>query len=74
MRKRINCISPLDFKADFTVERKVSVIMIEYKFDTTVQHLKYQVLREVARHAWDGDLLAHLMDIPKEIVLSLIHI
>ncbi len=68
MREKINCISPLDFKADFTVERKVSVIMIKYKFDTTVQHLKYQVLREVARHAWEGDLLAHLMDIPKEIV------
>ena len=26
------------------------------KFDTKVQYLKYKVLREVARHAWD-DLL-----------------
>ena len=24
------------------------------KFDTKVQHLKYKVLREVARQAWDG--------------------
>ena len=24
------------------------------KFDTKVQHLKYKVLREVAREAWDG--------------------
>ena len=26
------------------------------KFDTKVQHLKYKVLREVARHEWAGDL------------------
>ena len=26
-----------------------------YKFDTKVQHLKYKVLRTVARHAWDSD-------------------
>lgn len=42
--------------------------MIKYKFDTTVQHIKYQVLREVARHAWEDDLLAHLLDIPKDVV------
>ncbi|MPM24106.1 NAD(P)H-quinone oxidoreductase subunit I, chloroplastic [bioreactor metagenome] len=38
------------------------------KFDTKVQYLKYQVLREVARHAYDNDLLEHVNDIPKVIV------
>ena len=38
------------------------------KFDTKVQHLKYKVLREVARHAWDDTLLEKVMDIPKNIV------
>lgn len=38
------------------------------KFDTKVQHLKYKVLREVARKAWDGTLLETVLDIPKEIV------
>ncbi len=37
------------------------------KFDTKIQHTKYKVLREVARHAWKGDLLEHVVDIPKEI-------
>ena len=35
------------------------------KFDTKVQHLKYKVLREVARHEWAGDLLEKAIDIPK---------
>ena len=38
------------------------------KFDTKVQHLKYKVLREVARHAWAGDLLEKVSDIPEIIV------
>ncbi len=38
------------------------------KFDTKVQHLKYKVLREVARFAWDGKLIENLMDIPGKIV------
>ncbi len=38
------------------------------KFDTKVQHLKYKVLREVARLAWNGKLLDRIMDIPKRIV------
>lgn len=38
------------------------------KFDTKIQHLKYKVLREVARLAWNGDLLEHITDIPKTIV------
>ncbi len=38
------------------------------KFDTKVQHLKYKVLREVARYAWNDTLLEHIMDIPTTIV------
>ncbi|MBE5769475.1 MAG: 4Fe-4S dicluster domain-containing protein [Clostridiales bacterium] len=37
------------------------------KFDTKVQHLKYKVLREVARHAWDDTLLEKVLDIPQQI-------
>ena len=38
------------------------------KFDTKVQHLKYKVLREVARHAWNGTLLENVLNIPQQIV------
>ncbi len=38
------------------------------KFDTKVQHLKYKVLREVARQAWNGTLLENILEIPKMIV------
>lgn len=38
------------------------------KFDTNVQYLKYKVLREVARCAWNGNLQTGIMDIPKIIV------
>jgi [FeFe] hydrogenase (group B1/B3) len=38
------------------------------KFDTKVQHLKYKVLREVAREAWNGTLAVSALDIPKRIV------
>lgn len=38
------------------------------KFDTKVQHLKYKVLRKVARQAWNETLLEKLVDIPKIIV------
>ena len=37
-------------------------------FDTKVQYLKYKVLREVAREAWNDTLLEDLLDIPKKIV------
>lgn len=37
-------------------------------FDTKVQHLKYKVLREVARLEWEGQLMDHVIDIPKTIV------
>lgn len=35
------------------------------KFDTKVQHLKYKVLREVARQAWNDALLENIVEIPK---------
>ncbi|MBS5725371.1 MAG: 4Fe-4S dicluster domain-containing protein [Clostridiales bacterium] len=38
------------------------------KFDTKVQHLKYKVLREVAKEALDDTLLDNLLEIPKKIV------
>ena len=38
------------------------------KFDTKVQHLKYKVLREVARLAWNDTLLENILDIPKTII------
>ena len=38
------------------------------KFDTKVQHLKYKVLREVAKLAWNDTLLDNIMDIPKQLV------
>ncbi len=38
------------------------------KFDTKVQYLKYKVLREVARHAWNDTLLEKVLDIPQMIV------
>ena len=37
-------------------------------FDTMVQELKYKVLREVARHAWNDTLLQCYGDIPETIV------
>ncbi len=39
-----------------------------HKFDTKVQYLKYKVLREVARHAWNDTLMENVLDIPKAIV------
>ena len=38
------------------------------KFDTKVQHLKYKVLREVAREEWNGTLKENMLSIPKRIV------
>ena len=37
-------------------------------FDTKVQHLKYKVLREVARQAWAETLSVNAIDIPRMIV------
>ena len=38
------------------------------KFDTKVQYLKYKVLREVARDAWNDTLLENVLNIPQIIV------
>lgn len=38
------------------------------KFDTKVQHLKYKVLREVARNAWSASLKDSILDIPNVII------
>ncbi len=38
------------------------------KFDTKIQHLKYKVLREVARCAWNGTLETEVLDIPERLV------
>ena len=38
------------------------------KFDTKVQHLKYKVLREVAKYSWEGTLTENIVNIPKTIV------
>ena len=38
------------------------------KFETRIQYLKYQVLKEVAREAWDGELVENVLDIPKKII------
>lgn len=38
------------------------------KFDTKVQYLKYKVLREVARLAFEDKLLENITDIPKTLV------
>ncbi len=37
-------------------------------FDTKVQYLKYRVLCQVAREAWNDTLLQNLLDIPQKIV------
>ena len=37
-------------------------------FDTKVQYLKYKVLCEVAREAWNDTLLQNIIDIPQKIV------
>ena len=38
------------------------------KFETRIQYLKYQVLKEVAKEAWSGDLIENVLDIPKKII------
>lgn len=39
------------------------------KFDSNVQILKYKVLREVARHTWEGnDIFSMFNEIAKEVV------
>lgn len=38
------------------------------KFETRIQYLKYQVLKEVAKEAWSGELIENVLDIPKKII------
>ena len=37
-------------------------------FETRIQYLKYQVLKEVAKEAWAQDLVENVLDIPKKII------
>ena len=37
-------------------------------FETRIQELKYQVLKEVAKEAFDGTLIENVLDIPKKIL------
>jgi len=37
-------------------------------FETRIQYLKYQVLKEVAKEAWDQNLVENVLDIPKKII------
>ncbi|MBI9009224.1 MAG: 4Fe-4S dicluster domain-containing protein [Tenericutes bacterium] len=38
------------------------------KFDTKVQEMKYRVLKEVSKEAWNGTLYDNIIDIPKKII------
>ena len=42
--------------------------MNKNRFETRIQYLKYQVLKEVAKEAWEGDLVENVLDIPKKII------
>ncbi|MBQ6335070.1 MAG: 4Fe-4S dicluster domain-containing protein [Erysipelotrichaceae bacterium] len=42
--------------------------MNKSRFETRIQELKYQVLKEVAKEAWQGDLVENVLDIPKKIL------
>ncbi len=42
--------------------------MKDSKFETKIQYLKYQVLKEVAREAWEENLVENVLDIPKKIL------
>lgn len=44
------------------------IVLKQHKFDTRVQHLKYQVLREIAKEAWNDSLLENFHNIPKRIL------
>ena len=42
--------------------------MKNLRFDTRIEYLKYQVLTEVAREAWESDLVENVSDIPRKIL------
>lgn len=37
-------------------------------FETRIQYIKYQVLKEVAKEAWEQNLVENVLDIPKKII------
>ena len=37
-------------------------------FETRIQYLKYQVLKKVAKEAWEQNLVENVLDIPKKII------
>ena len=39
-----------------------------WKFDTRVQYIKYRVLTEVAKYAWEGTLAENVLNIPQTII------
>ena len=39
-----------------------------WKFDTRVQYIKYRVLTEVAKYAWEGTLTENILNIPHTII------
>ena len=43
-------------------------MMKNAKFETKIQYLKYQVLKEVAKEAWEQNLVENVLDIPKKIL------
>ena len=58
------------FEADsdsFVLVSKKGMFKTMRKFDTKVQHLKYKVLREVARAEWEDNLNEAIFTIPKKI-------
>ena len=42
--------------------------MKDFRFETKIQYLKYQVLKEVAKETWEGNLVENVLDIPKKIL------
>ena len=42
--------------------------MNKNRFETRIQDIKYQVLKEVAKAAWQNDLVENVIDIPKKIL------
>ena len=41
---------------------------MENRFETKIQWLKYMVLKEVAKEAWEENLVENVLDIPKKII------
>ena len=54
-----------EHKTDYIYDEAGKLI---HRFETSVQYIKYKVLREVARKAWSGTLYEEMLDIPKIII------